>query len=217
VNTPDYSRQIKRPITSDGRVGYDQFGQLQVGTRDGDSIVYRFIADLRDRTCAICLQGWKADGDSLSDQIMWRLIEEHVHLSCMVRHNGLVERERIYDALVRANMRFDGLKKIANGYWPPSDPYSVAPWYQTNLRDWPVRLTIGWRKRVIELRVAPQDGSPDLDARKWYRQFTAEDVTKNFREREVYIYAWGYEKLHEYLLKVYCVLSNGQPTQESRP
>lgn len=197
---------IERAITPGGRVGFDRFGQLMLATPEGEWTTYTFVRDLRGLTCPICLRVWEATGDSLADQTHWDLIDERVHASCLERHYGFVERARIQSALIEARIRFTGLRAIPNGYWPSSQ----RPWYQLDALDWPVRFSIGWRKRVIEISLEPIDAGPDVDVSAMESAFADADVTKNFDARHVLIHAWGYESLRDYLGRIRIALEKGE-------
>jgi hypothetical protein len=194
---------IVRPITDDGLVGYDQFNQLTLcAYRDADSMVFKFIHDVRREKCIICDRGWEATGPSMGDQLYWDLTKSHVHRSCSIRHEGLCERQQIWSAIVGAKIRFGGLLPISNGYWPHSDPWSAKPWYEAELLDFPVRFVVGARKRVLNIEVHAQGGTK-LD---WWERaeemFKDEDVTKEFSSRMVLIHAWGTEKMRQYVKQI---------------
>lgn len=193
---------IKKFITDDKRVGYDEFNQLMLATRDGDNTSYHMISDLRRQKCALCLRGWEATGESLADQTHWRLTDAYVHQTCLMRHIGFVERSEIYDAVCGARLRFGGLVPIENRYWPKAYPESTRPWYETKLLDYPVLLTVGHRKNVIEITVEG-DWLPSEALRE---AFEKADVTKEFAPKIVLIHAWGNEKMREYLTTIAKVL-----------
>lgn len=193
---------IKKFITDDNRVGYDEFNQLMLATREGEYTSYHSIRDLRREKCALCLRGWEATGESLADQTMWHLINLHVHSTCLMRHVGFVERSNIHHAICDAKFRFDGLVPIENQYWPKAYPECTKPWYEAKLLDYPAILTVGYRKRVIEMWVEG-DWLPWETLRK---AFEKEDVTKSFRPNKMLVHAWGNEKMREYLVKIAEVL-----------
>lgn len=187
---------IKRYITEDCRVGFDELNRLMLATKEGDHTTYTFIADVRNKTCALCLRGWEPTGKSLGDQENWRLIGEYVHESCLIRHFSFVQRAEIHDAICSAKLWFEKLVHIENRYWPKAYAESNMPWYQTTLRDHPITLTVGHRKRVIEIvlegKELPWEQLRDL--------MVAENVTKEFKPTCVYIHAWGNKKMREYLV-----------------
>lgn len=189
---------IVDPITSDERVGFDQHGQLVCKTVDGDTTTWRFVKDVRDRTCAICAHGWELNGDSFSDQMGWSLIDEAVHRSCLIRHEALCERHDVTEALINARVRFE-LSPIDNQYWRPPDPWSKKPWYRARLLDHPhVAFVIGRRKRVFEVVV---EGPCS-----WHREaaldFAAEQVTKTFADDRILVHAWGRDQLRAYVRRI---------------
>lgn len=78
---------------------------------------------------------------------------------------------------------------IPNGYCPRWC-CSQKPWYVVTTSKG--RVTIGWRKRVIEISWEPRVGATAEEL------FPGEDSTKIDRM----IHAWGYEKAQEYITKL---------------
>jgi len=190
---------IVRPITDDGLVGYDQFGQLAVTKVEGDSQTSWFIADVRDKTCIICNHGWKPNATSMADQFRWDLVDGFVHNSCLERHSGLVEWAEFRNALVAAGVRFNGLRPVENGYWGPS---SKRPWYVAELLDFPVAFKLGARKRVYHVEVVAQGGTSLSFHAEAEEAFKSEDVTKHFTPSSVLLHAWGFEKMRDYVKRL---------------
>ena len=191
--------KIVRPITNDGAVGFDEFGQLVCTLPSGyGGTVSHFIEDVREKTCAICAHGWEATGRAMDDQHRWSLIDDCVHRTCLVRHLGLAERAEFRGALDDARIRHHGLRMRENGYGGPKDPWS-RPWYYVELADIPARIDFGWRKRVISIELRPQGGT-ELT---WWRdaevRLECEDVTKSFAPERILVHAWGVEKMADYL------------------
>lgn len=192
---------IVRTITEDGLVGFDQFDQLTLCSIDERRgwTSYTHIADVRGKTCAICNRGWEPTGPSLSDQYLWSLLDEHVHLSCLARHLSLIERDAVFWAICDARIRFKRLYVDPNGYYLQEDPWGkYRPWYRAELLDHPYSLLVGMRKRVwsIELR----------GECLWYeaasKEFESENVTKEFSKTGVLLHAWGNENLREYIKRL---------------
>ena len=203
--------QIKKYITADGMVGYDEFGQL-VLTREvrmGSDVcmVSTFIADVRDKICMICDQEWELNGDSMGDQHHWSLIDEFVHETCLARHHGLIERAEYHYAFVEAGVRFHVLKPIPNRYWGPPTAHVLGnkPWYETTLCDHSIRFTIGPRKRVHEIIIESIDGSILSWERAAEQDFRTENVTKEFGSNKILIHAWGFDKMREYIKRIVLV------------
>lgn len=191
---------IIRPITDDGLVGYDQFGQLVVTKKDGNFETSSFIADVRGKTCIICSHGWEPTSVSMVDQFHWDLVGDYVHESCLDRHTGLIERREFFHALVAARVRFSGLRPIPNEYHGAA--MKERPWYVAELLDYPVAFKLGARKRVDHVEVIAQGGL----VLAWYgdaeKAFAAEDVTKHFSPASVLLHAWTTEKMREYVKKL---------------
>jgi hypothetical protein len=193
---------IVRPITDDGLVGFNKSGNLIHCMLDGEYQVTVGIADVRLQTCIICGHGWQETATSLGDQCWWDLAKSHVHRTCLIRYEGLREREDFWSAIVGAKVRFGGLVPIPNRYWPASDPWAAKPWYQAELLDYPAKLVLGARKRVFNIEVIAQGG---IELSWWEaarEAFKDEDVTKEFSRAQVLLHAWGTEKMKEYLKKI---------------
>ena len=196
---------ILRPITDDGRLGFDEFDQLFYWTKPDVSgaRIGTIVADVRDSVCPICNHGWELQPEAFADQTYWYLIEEFVHESCLVRHHSFVERadfERIVSKVVvyKLGLSFS-VELIKNGYWPGSISHSKKPWYRFSFKDLPVTLVIGHRKRVTSISVEPKEGKTLgwwNDAKK---ALSKEDVTKGFSGQEIFIHAWTNEKVAEYV------------------
>lgn len=190
--------EIVKAVTADGQVGFDEFDQLVWMRREGEYTVGSFIHDVRGLTCHICQQPWEANGPSLGDQFYTAALDRWVHLSCHIRICAMNERIRIREALCGL-VRFEGLEELPNRYWPKGDPWGAKPWYRVKLIDTDLSLVIGWRKRVISIRMEPAEG----EVLHWFEQagraFGAESVTKEFGPKVVVVHAWGYAKLREYI------------------
>ena len=219
---------IKRPVTDDGMVGFDECGNFMASWIDRIGYtVSTPVCDVREMTCIICNRGWEPNADSMLDQQHWDLLdvstmgrsEERgvlerkvrqagmVHATCLSRHFGLVERERFYWALVDARVRFCGLKPIANGYWSTPEPrrgdaQGLKPWYQAELLDHPAMFVLGRRKRVDHIEVVPQGGTKLAWHAEAERAFAAEDVTKHFGESSVLIHAHTREASLSYVKRL---------------
>lgn len=189
---------ITRPVTDDGLVGYDQFGQFVVEWEERGGRTSTFMKDVRGKTCRICNQQWQDNGPSIKDQMHWRLIDDFVHQSCYTRWLGLVERSEFQTMLVDSGIRFYGLKEQPNRYWGPGHELG-RPWYYAELVTHPIRLDIGWRKRVISIALKPQGNTELAFYAEAEEAFKAEDVTKGFGPRAVELHAWGNDKAREYL------------------
>lgn len=201
--------RIVRPLTADGLVGLDEFGQTVLKTIEGDHETYMFVADVRDLTCPMCERGWEPTGPAIGDQTRWQVLGDgvHVHLSCLARFSGFQQREEVWSAICAARLRFRGLKAIPNGYWRSTDPWGRwQPWYSAELLEHPLTLTIGMRKRVwsIELRAL---GSHEISSHAEARAaFADEDVTKGFGPQSLHVHAWGDAKMREYVGKLATLL-----------
>lgn len=84
------------------------------------------------------------------------------------------------------------VEEIPNGYC--NDPCCcLLPWFVVTTTAG--RITIGWRKRVINI-----DWTDSIQKKKPDELFPEENTTKGAKyEEKRYIHAWGYEKAKEYL------------------
>ncbi len=213
---------IVRPLTKDGLVGWDKFGQFWIwklqegGGREGS--IYH---DVREKICCVCGHGWEITADSLRDQYFWDGRAEWSHITCLMRYLSLQEFEFWRGALVEAGFMFGpidnprmiaqggpSLQAIPNEYWRRDPVYSLQPWYRVRLlkrvSEEPSlngphgrTLKLGQRKRVYHLEIEEGDGhyDPTLAA----ELFKAEDVTKEIGVNSMMIHAWGRDKAREYL------------------
>lgn len=83
------------------------------------------------------------------------------------------------------------VQELPNGYSPKDSYYSRFPWFKVYTTKGPI--TIGWRKRVIQIEW--QESDSKVDGKK---DFPSEDVTKEHH----LIHAWSLEKAKEYLDKI---------------
>jgi hypothetical protein len=204
---------IVKPVTPDGMVGWDEFNQLWAWKMEGANRVGTIIADVREKTCAVCRRGWDLTGESLLDQFYWRSRAEWAHETCYIRYLALEEFDFWVNALVGARFMFgsgDGrgpsLESLPNGYHSASKWFAGQPWYRARLLKRgpddsrpPLgrTLRLGARKRVYHLQI--EAGEAPYDAALAEKIFAPEDVTKSINPEGMYIHAWGQAKAKEYL------------------
>lgn len=195
------SNEILRPITADGRTGFDQFNQLMSWTeKDADGYsTGRFIRDVRGCTCYICGKGWELTTESLRDQTT---IDSKMpaHESCLIGYRKVAEYYLLQNALIEAGylFRMDEME--------PQYPYST-PWQTITILsankdrlDTGRRLSLGRRKRVWEIRF---NGSYE-QVKHLETLFTDVDDTKGIstagmENTHFYVHAWTKEQLVDYL------------------
>lgn len=212
---------IVKPLTSDGLVGWDTYGQLWRWRVEGARREGTIIADVREKICCVCGHGWKLNAESMGDQYYWDNRAEWAHQSCYIRHLALDEYEFWCNALVGAGFMFGpmdnprmigeggpALESLPNGYWR-NDPWGVGmPWYRARLLkrvdvekslNGPLgrTLKLGMRKRVHHLEI--EIGFGPYDKTLAAELFKAEDVTKEIGEDHLLVHAWGRDKAREYL------------------
>lgn len=195
----------KTPVTQDGLVWLDDYGSMFVTNERGFSYGIR---DTRDKTCLICERGWECNGPSMSDQVYWSLLEDTVHASCLNRHESLVERVR-FIGIVSKFPTYNGkrtLKVETNEY--SSDG---TDWYSLEIRSG-IKLFMGWRKNVcnISIRCEQKDDWFDRVLFKLMDAWSCEAVTKSFSSKDLYIHAWGWNKVEEYISTIAKVVSSQQ-------
>ena len=235
---------ILRPVTPDGLIGFDEFGQLQAKKVEAKYTTSWRIWDVREKTCVICNHGWELNHKSFKDQYYWHSREEVVHNSCYERYLTLSEWEQVYFNVCHFNLAFpDGLKEVKNQYGGAWN----LPWYRFSWKDAPTfTIVIGRRKRVwhmeikastqgvvgmpeldfrmAEKRFSEEDitkastqgvvGMPELDFRMAEKCFSEEDITKEFGPASVLVHAWTDEKMLAYLKKFVRILGLEKPVEK---
>lgn len=213
---------IIRPLTADGLVGWDEFGQFWIWHYEGKNKVGSMYWDVREKVCCICRRGWETTADSLRDQRYWGERTEWAHQSCTWRYQSLKAFDFWVGALVKNKFIFgpvdnpkttmDGgpaLQEIPNGYLGDQDPRgAVTPWYRARLLKKVSgeygdnmahgrTLKLGARKRVFHMEIEPGNGIYDHELAAVL--FAQENPTKDIRADGMMIHAWGREKATEYL------------------
>lgn len=187
--------KIVKPITPDGKIGFDEFDQLTYERQERDCSIYSPISDPRGSTCLICLRGWETTTESIVDQFLWRSREKWIHKSCWVRYLTLREYDMWYGALCSAGITFFFPEEIPNQYggaW-------MTPWYTVKLRESRCTLRLGSRKRVYNMEIlVPKDEAGVLDVAA-AAPLKKEDVTQDITGGRVMIHAWGEAKAKEYM------------------
>jgi hypothetical protein len=191
---------ITEPISADGLIGYDRFGQLQLcKPMDGGSRCYTFTTDLRGKKCALCGGEWDFNAESWSDHWYWHRYEERVHESCFVNYLDHKNRDDAFGHLCDARLAFE-IERVPNPYYPRGRWANLCA-YRFELRDYPVSITIGVRKRVTEITATPREG--ELAWSKAAEEvFDTERVTKEFSPRRVLLHAWTREDERDYVCKL---------------
>jgi hypothetical protein len=137
--------------------------------------------------CDRCASGWSVR--SLSSYYSPRKGDGYLH-----RHKGCHrlaiiddEREYMIGLLDEAEIPYSGMTMIPSGYH--SDDLFFGPWFVVQLSEAKGEITIGWRKRVINIDWS-KASLPDGDT-----LFADEDVTKG----PTMIHAWGKDHAIRYL------------------
>ncbi len=190
------------PITDDGLVGKDQFGQIWAIQAD-DTSMRTMIRDPRGQVCNICGKGWLNTRDSMVDHAY---IDGHwMHKTCYIGHLKLNERSMWETAFSKALRPHGGWKGMKDRYEIDSQYPSGwgTPWYQCEYHrsDLNVRgqFTFGRRKRVwsISYKGDSPFASPDE-----LKPLGDEDVTFDVTDFEVLIHAWTVPKVDEYIARI---------------
>jgi hypothetical protein len=197
TTTERLKEMIVRPVSSDGMVGYDRFGQFVVAELDRDAIIYRHLFDVRLLTCPICGRGWELNAESIRDQYRDYYTEKRVHKRCHEGRLALDEFRMFYRALCDAKFHHWKSEEIPNQYGGAWN----TPWYRFRLDQFPgTTLTMGPRRRVYHIGVSGNSNGL-LD------DFASEEVTKGYDELGgFYIHAWEEDKIREYLTRVFAWL-----------
>jgi len=203
--------KIEKPITPDGRTGFDQFGQLvSITAPDEDGYqTLRVIRDVRPCTCYICGRGWGNTTEELANQTNNE--GRMMHETCLQGVRKLRSLESTQTALADAGFLFD-LEEV-----PPRYPYST-PWQRvTVLRNDVDRTDSGWRivlgrrKRVWEVRLHQAEIAPNIHARFNDVTNTKGHAVATEAEPEFgpyyYVHAWDKEELVDYLKRFHSYIS----------
>lgn len=229
---------IIKPLTQDGMVGWDEFGQFWIWKREGTDRVGRLYHDVREKICCICRHGWEVTGDSLSDQYFMDNRAEFAHKTCFIRYIALQEFDFWVNALVEARFMFgplDNPKHIADGgaaletlpneYFGQDDPWGAGqPWYRARLLkrvdkekslNGPLgrTLKLGHRKRVYVLEI--EEGGAPYDEKLAHELFGKEEVTKQIGSNGMMVHAWGRDKAREYLKHFAKILNVKSPWENA--
>lgn len=132
--------------------------------------------------------------DKIAEDIESAIMSETLRLDPEAQEARRIEREKL---LALFNDKVDGfgagrdifVEEIPNGYcsrWCCTQ----KPWYKVTTNRGVI--TIGWRKRVINISWEPQVGGTADSL------FPSEDVTTFDRT----IHAWGYEKAKQYIARL---------------
>jgi len=195
------------PISDDGLIGIDSFGQFNVRRVDGEWTYTTIMADPRGRTCPICGRGWEFNGPAVSDQFWPQDRGELVHLSCFERKVAWEEKELFLKALGASGWEvpkdaryYKHVEEIPNEYGAAWN----TPWYKATLPNMHGYLKFGRRKSVYEIAFHLDDGYEfeEKQRKAIERLFHGEDVTKSFSSNSFYLHAHGDEKAKEYIVKI---------------
>jgi hypothetical protein len=122
----------------------------------------------------------------IMDEIENAVLSESMRLDPEAQKERQEERTKLLECF---GDRVIYVEEIPNGYGT-SWYYSQSPWYRVTTSKG--KVTLGWRKRVIEISWEPHNGfTADV-------YFPNEDVTKFGYT----IHAWGYEKAKQYLATI---------------
>jgi hypothetical protein len=125
--------------------------------------------------------------DKACDELQRVLETETLRLDPHMAVEIEVERQQLLGLFAGADIFAEA---IPNGYASDLPYYSSRPWFVVTTKKG--RITLGWRKRVIEIRWDP------CVAMSAEILFSEEQVTKAGR----LIHAWGYEKAQEYIRRL---------------
>ena len=194
----DRQNEMANPITPDGSVGFDKYDQFTIRWREGDSIISQTVPDVRTHTCYICNRGWETTAESLRDQWPDHVFKRCVHYTCQKGAIRWSDATFWHDVACSEEARPTNapltIHEIENEYGSCWN----NPWYQITYEDIPLIFVVGYRKRVWSLHIR---GTlvprliQELDT-----QFKAEEVTKNFGQKEAYIHAWGNNDARRYFV-----------------
>lgn len=144
--------------------------------------------------------GWVGSREGINDK---HIIEEgdeghfnvwkYYHGMCNNLNLAFKEEKEFREVFKTAGFNFVCLHHLPNEYCPCD---KCAPWFRVKTEIG--AITIGWRKRVINIDWSEIDSDKDIIS-----LFRGENVTKG----NYSIHAWGWDKATEYLSKIYKELS----------
>ena len=193
--------EIVKPITEDGRTGFDQYGQLMSWSLPDASgaVTGTMIRDVRGIPCRICNRGWLPTTEGMRDQV--RINEWVVHGAC---HMGWRSLNNYYDAqemLIKAGYLFN-MEEVESQY-PGSPPWISVRILQNDNERTPVpdrRIIFGQRKRVWEIQAIGFGNLGSLfEEVQDTKGYTARD---GGRRMHYYIHAWTKEQVVDYLARI---------------
>lgn len=208
--------KIIKPVTGDGKCGYDEFGQFCVWTyeeRHGGE-VGRIMADVRGQTCLLCGSKWEAVTRQIADQHYDHSAETMVHMSCWIRHLSYLDRGNWITDLAKGGVYRETLKAfeaIPNQYGGAWN----TPWYKVtiNAPGYPV-LTVGARKRVDSILI---ERLTREQAERIAEKLKDENTTKEPGTDSYAIHSHGRDKTVQYIKTFMEVISESPiPTRADR-
>lgn len=123
----------------------------------------------------------------------------YMHKGCNKLFREKKTHDEFLEVIRKAGVEIAILHPVANQYCPCElcSSWFVVETPHTPTSDGLKGLTIGWRKRVINIQL-------DHPAINFSKLFPDEDVTKG----DNFIHAWGYKKAEEYLRKIFDALKS---------
>jgi hypothetical protein len=121
------------------------------------------------------------------DDIFPFIVTRHFHTKCYKEHIGDEEEMKFTECFTKGYLNVEAIERIPNEYCGCD---SCGPWFKFKT---PLGVfKLGWRKRVINL-----DWS--ATGKDYEHLFKTENVTVDKNS----VHCWGYEKLTDYLRKIY--------------
>lgn len=209
---------IITPVTPDGEIGYDQYGQFVSWEKIEEPgqetrMIGTHIADVRGKTCSICGQVWQLTGPGLRNQLRLDHMEAWAHKTCYVGHLAVTESAMLYRILSNATMAHYEMAAIGWRTARIKNEYGGAwntPWHQISFVRYPKDhakrrdehsgqatafcLKFGPRKRVYHMSLH----NPGFDFSK-YHPITEDDVTKEVRSGWLLVHAYTEADAQKYL------------------
>lgn len=154
------------------------------------------ITRLVGAICPYCDSGWNLSnvGDSHDDPVLGM-----VHLSCVRRHHGILDRRLYSKVCINAGLRHsEWVKHVNNGSYggPHNSIWEVLP-----SGAYPMTLSFSRRKRVWVLTVDGQYTS-SYERPDWPLDFLETKSTRDHAGTSVTVHAWTEEELQGYLHEI---------------
>ncbi len=204
---------ITRPIDTEGRLGFDERGQLLAywDTGDGDgSYCSTVVPDLRHQFCALCKRGWPSNAEAFRDHYFVNNVFRFVHKTCWAGHLTLAECDMWQGLLIAGGFVLFEIRTIPNEYrggWN-------LPWYEVSFTGYIPKMKLGRRKNVYHLSMHDLSDKQVLLASELFKKITSTNWS-NTGNHEAGAHAWDEAEAKRHLERLRVVLMLDQPFKKA--